>query len=179
MGRKAKITNNYVSNERLRELIIQYNDMNPNDNGEWLDRFEKTMKSKGKYESVRPWIDLRREKYSHPRKHTPEFEKVSNELFCAIYKIVKGRMSCFQGIPLEEREDVEQDCVMSVLQYINRYREDIESSAFAYTTQIINNAIKLHMGQDNDSRWCRCPWNEISDQCIALMYGVEEKEVEY
>jgi DNA-directed RNA polymerase specialized sigma subunit len=173
MGRKPKATD-YVSNARLRELIIEYNDINPNDNGEWLDKFEKTMRTKGKYESVRTWIALRRQKYAQPRKHTPRFEKVSNELFKAIYKIAHGRIACFSGIPVDEREDLLQDCMLAVTQYINRYREDIESSAFAYTTQIINNAIKLHMGQDNDSRWCRQPWNDISDQCIALMYGVDE-----
>lgn len=173
MGRKPKATD-YVSNAQLRELIIEYNDINPNDNGEWLDKFEKTMRTKGKYDSVRTWIALRRQKYAQPRKYTPRFEMVSNELFKAIYKIAQGRIACFSGIPVDEREDLLQDCMLAVTQYINRYREDIESSAFAYTTQIINNAIKLHMGQDNDSRWCRQPWNDISDQCIALMYGVDE-----
>ena len=176
MGRKPKREakeTDYVSNARLRELIIEYNDINPNDNGEWLDKFEKTMKTKGKYESVRTWIDLRRKKYAEPRKYTPQFEKVSNELFKAIYKIAKGRVACFQGIPVDEREDVIQDCMMAVIQYINRYREDIESSAFAYITQVISNALKLHMGNDNDSRWCRVPWNELSDEHISLMYGVD------
>lgn len=174
MGRKPKATD-YVSNDRLRELIIEYNDINPNDNGEWLDKFEKTMKTKGKYDSVRTWIDLRRQKYSKPRKPTLKFEMVSNELFKAIYKIAQGRIACFSGIPNDEKEDLLQDCMMAVTQYINRYREDLESSAFAYTTQIINNAIKLHMGQHNDSMWCRQPWNELSDDHISLMYGVDEQ----
>lgn len=172
MGRKPKATD-YVSNARLRELIIEYNDINPNDNGEWLDKFEKTMRTKGKYESVRAWIALRRQKYAQPRKHTPQFEMVSNELFKAIYKIAQGRIACFQFNP-DEKEDLLQEVMLAVVKYINRYREDIESSAFAYVTSICSNAIKLYLGTDNDSRFCRLPWSDISDQCIALMYGVDE-----
>ena len=175
MGRKRTI--NYVDNDRLRELVVLYNDLNPNDNGQFLDKYESTMKKKGKYESVRTWIALRREKYSKPRKYTPEFEKVSNELFCAIKRIVEGRVSCF-SIPFEEKEDLIQECLLTVLTYINRYREDMESSAFAYITQLINNAVALYMGQDVDSRWCRLPWNEVNDQCMALMYGSEDKNEE-
>ena len=179
MGRKPKReakSSDYVSNDRLRELIIEYNDTNPADTGEWLDRFERTMKTKNKYESVRTWIALRRQKYAKTREYTPRFEKVSDELFKAVYKIAQGRIACFSGIPADEKDDILQDCMLAVTQYINRYREDIESSAFAYVTQIISNALKLHMGQDNDSRWCRQPWNDISDECIALMYGVEENQ---
>lgn len=174
MGRKPKATD-YVSNARLRELIIEYNDINPNDNGEWLIKFEKTMRTKGKYESVRTWIALRRQKYAQPRKHTPQFEMVSNELFKAIYKIAQGRIACFSGIPVDERDDLLQDCMLAVTKYINRYREDLNSSAFAYVTEIISNALKLYMGYCNDSRWCRVPWNELSDEHISRMYGVDEQ----
>lgn len=170
MGRKRG--ENYVDNARLRELIIEYNDLNPGDDGKWLDRYEKKMTKAGKYAAVRPWIALRRQKYAAPRKYTPEFQKVSEELVCAINKIVLHRMRCFV-IPEEEKEDLEQECLLNVLTYINRYREDLETSAFAYVTQLINNAIKLYMGRDNDSRWCRIPWNEISDTCMELMYGSE------
>ena len=174
MGRKPKDTD-YVSNERLRELIIEYNDLNPNDHGEWLDKYERRMKTSGKYASVRDWIALRRQKYSRPRKHTALFEKVSRELFNAIYKIAKGRISCFKFNP-DEKEDLLQEVMFAVAKYINRYREDIESSAFAYITCICSNAIKLYLGKDNVSRFSRLPWHDISDQCIALMYGVEENE---
>ena len=172
MGRKPKDTD-YVSNERLRELIVEYNELNPNDHGEWLDKYERRMKTGGKYESVRDWIALRRQKYSQPRKHTAEFEKVSRELFNAIYKIAKGRISCFKFNP-DEKDDLLQEVMFAVAKYINRYREDIESSAFAYITCICSNAIKLYLGRDNDSRFCRLPWNTLSDEHIALMYGVEE-----
>ena len=170
MGRKRG--ENYVDNARLRELIIEYNDLNPGDDGKWLDRYEKKMTKAGKYAAVHPWIALRRQKYAAPRKYTPEFQKVSEELVSAINKIVLHRMRCFL-IPEEEKEDLEQECLLNVLTYINRYREDLETSAFAYVTQLINNAIKLYMGRDNDSRWCRIPWNEISDICMELMYGSE------
>ena len=172
--REAKDTD-YVDNKKLRELVIKYNDLNPNDNGEWLDKFEKTMKTKGKLPEVKDWINLRRKKYAEKREYTAEFMDVSRQLFNYIYKIVRGRVACFQGIPVDEREDVIQDCVLAVTQYINRYREDKDSSAFAYLTQIISNALKLHMGNDNDSRWCRVPWNELSNEHISLMYGVDEQ----
>lgn len=174
MGRKPKATD-YVSNSRLRELIIEYNDTNPNDTGEWLDKFEKTMRTKGKYDSVRAWIALRRQKYAQPRKHTPQFEKVSNELFKSIYKIAQGRIACFQFNP-DEKEDLLQEVMLAVVKYINRYREDIETSAFAYITSICSNAIKLYLGMDNDSRFCRLPWNTLSDEHIAAMYGVDDKD---
>lgn len=175
MGRKKREhkETDYVNNSELKQMVIEYNDTNPADNGEWLDRFEKTMKTKKKLDSIAPWIALRREKYSKPRKYTPEFEKLSNKLFCAIEKIVRGRVACFT-IPQEEKEDLIQECLLAVLKYINRYREDVDSSAFAYITQIINNSIMLYMGNDNDSRFCRVPWNELSDEHISLMYGVEK-----
>lgn len=172
--REAKDTD-YVNNKKLRELVVKYNDLNPNDTGEWLDKFEKTMKTKGKLSEVKDWIALRRKKYAQKREYTAEYMDVSRQLFNYIYKIVRGRVACFQGIPVDEREDVIQDCVLAVTQYINRYREDKESSAFAYLTQIISNALKLHMGNDNDSRWCRVPWNELSNEHISLMYGVDEQ----
>ena len=177
MKRKPRDTD-YVSNERLRELIIEYNDLNPNDKGEWLDKYERRMKSGGKYESVRDWIALRRQKYSQPRKHTAQFEKVSRELFNAIYKIARNRIGCFQFNP-DEKEDLLQEVMFAVAKYINRYREDIETSAFAYITCICSNAIKLYLGRDNDSRFCRLPWNTLSDEHIALMYGVDENEERY
>lgn len=178
MGRKPKATD-YVSNARLRELVIQYNDLNPNDNGEWLPKFEKTMKTKGKWDTVKSWVTLRKKKYAQPRKYTPEFAMVSKELFESIYKIAQGRIACFPGIPVDEREDLLQDCMLAVTQYINRYREDMESSAFAYLTQVVNNAIKLHMGQHNDSMWCRQPWSEITDQCASLLYGYNDEDEPY
>ena len=101
----------------------------------------------------------------------------AEELFASIDTIVRRRVACFV-IPESEKEDLIQECLLIILTYINRYREDIETSAFAYVTQLINNAVKLYMGQDNDSRWCRQPWNDISDECISLMYGVEEKNEE-
>ena len=33
----------YVNNSELKEMVIKYNDTNPADNGEWLDKFENTM----------------------------------------------------------------------------------------------------------------------------------------
>ena len=133
------------------------------------------MKTSGKYESVRDWIALRRQKYSQPRKHTAEFEKVSKELFNAIYKIANGRISCFKFNP-DEKEDLLQEVMFAVAKYINRYRENIESSAFAYITCICSNAIKLYLGNDNASRFSRLPWNTLSDEHIATMYGVDYKD---
>lgn len=177
MARKKRTNEDgcYVNNKELRELVIKYNDLNPNDDGTWLLRFEKTMKSKGKWDKVKDWVEMRKSKYRNRKDEYPaEFLRVSELLFHHVYEIIRRRVACFSGIPFEEREDVIQDCALAVTQYINRYREDLNSSAFAYITEIINNAIKLHMGKDLDSRWCRCSWNEISNECMALMYGMEE-----
>lgn len=181
MGRKPKREakdTDYVDNKKLRELVIKYNDLNPNDKGQWLDKFERTMNTKGKLQEVKDWIALRRKKYAQKREYTTEYMDVSRQLFNYIYKIVRGRVACFQGIPIDEREDVIQDCVLAITQYINRYREDKDTSAFAYLTQIISNALKLHMGGYTDSLWCRMPWNTLSDEHISLMYGVDENDTE-
>lgn len=175
MGRKQKREGrdtDYVNNGELRELVIKYNDLNPHDDGVWLLKFERTMKTKGKWDKVKDWVEMRKKKYlAKDRKETAEFNRVSDRLFTHVYAITKGRVNCFPSIPSDEKEDLIQDCVLAVAQYINRYREDINSSAFAYITQIINNAIKLHMGQDNDSRWCRCPISEVAPENNRLYYG--------
>ena len=176
--RRSHKETDYVNNTELRELVIKYNDINPNDDGSWLDKYERTMEIKGKLDSVAPWIALRRQKYAKPRKYTPEFEKVSNKLFCAIKKIVEGRVACFNSIPIEEKEDLIQECLLTVLKYINRYREDLNTSAFAYITELINNGIKLYLGADNASRFCRLPWNDLTNEHRALLYGVDEHEEE-
>lgn len=185
MGRKRRSNDDgcYVSNKELRELVIRYNDINPNDHGEWIPKYEKTMKTKGKLDEVKDWLEMRKFKYAiRGYDVTPEFARISSKLFNAVYKIAKGRVACFPGIPVDEREDVTQDCVIAVLQYINRYREDVESSAFSYLTQIVNNALKLHMGQHNESMWCRCPMSEVAPENNRLYYGdngASEVEFEY
>lgn len=172
MGRKRG--ENYVDNARLRELIIEYNDLNPGDDGKWLDRYEKKMTKAGKYAAVRPWIALRRQKYAAPRKYTPEFQKVSEELFNMIDKIIRHRLTCFT-IPAELLDDLIQECLLTILSYINRYREDLNSSAFAYVTQLINNTVKLYMGRETDSMWCRCPMSDIAPENNKRYYGDTEE----
>lgn len=172
MGRKR--TTDYVNNKELKELLVYWLEHNPNETGEWLDKYEKTItKKRGIDENTAKWIKKRRELYATPRKMTPEFRICERKLFEAVYKIVQGRVACFQFKP-EEKEDLIQEIMLTEVKYLTRYNELMDTSAFAYVTSICSNAIKLYLGNDNASRFCRIPWNELSDSHIALMYGVAE-----
>lgn len=171
MSRTPKTTD-YVNKEELKELLIYWIEHNPNDDGEWLNKYEKTIgKKRGKVDAAtRQWIAKRRALYATERKYTPEFRIKEDRLFRDVYKIAEHRLRCFKFNP-EEKEDIIQEIMLTSMRYLNRYNELLDTSAFAWTTQIINNAIKLYLGQDNDSRWCRIPWNELNDQCISVYYG--------
>lgn len=172
MGRKRRTDSDgcYVNNRELRELLIYWIENNPNEDGEFLNKFEKTMKTKGKIDKVSEWIAHRRNLYSTKKPETMEFKIKENKLFEAIYKIVKGRVNCFQ-FNQEEKEDLIQEIMLTEMKYLNRYNELTDTSAFSYITAICNNAIKLYLGNDNESRFCRLPWNTLSDEHIAMMYG--------
>lgn len=179
MGRKKREhkETDYVNNQELRDLLIYWIENNPNEDGSFLEKYEKTMTTKGKLDKVSEWIEHRRALYAVKKQDTPEFHAKENRLFNQIYKIVKGRVNCFQ-FNQEEKEDLIQEIMMTEVKYLNRYNELTETSAFAYITSICTNAIKLYLGNDNDSRFCRLPWNTLSDEHIALMYGVEKNQIE-
>ena len=172
--REAKDTD-YVDNKELRNLVIYWIENNPNEDGSFLEKFEKTMTTKGKIDKVSEWIKHRRALYSIKKQDTPEFHVKENKLFNQIYKIIKGRVNCFQ-FNQEEKEDLIQEIMLTEVKYLNRYNELTETSAFSYITAICNNAIKLYLGNDNESRFCRLPWNTLSDDHIATMYGTDDKE---
>ena len=45
MGRPKK-NNDYVDNEVLKELLQKYIESNPADQGQWLEKYEKTMRTR-------------------------------------------------------------------------------------------------------------------------------------
>lgn len=171
MGRKPKTTD-YVDKEELKELLIYWIEHNPNDDGEWLNKYEKTIgkKRKGVDDVTRQWIAKRRALYATERKWTPEFRIKEDRLFRDVYKIAEHRLKCFKFNP-EEKEDLLQEIMITEVKYLNRYNELTETSAFAYITAVCNNAIKLYLGDDNASRFCRIPWNDLNDKCISVYYG--------
>lgn len=173
MPRKKK--QNYVDNSELRDLLVYWIENNPFEDGSFLDKYERTMTNKGKLDKVKEWIAKRRKMYSVKKENTEEFRIKEERLFRMIYKIVEGRVSCFK-FNNEEREDLIQEIMLAETKYLNRYNELLNTSAFAYISEVATNAIKLYLGNDNNSRWCRIPWNDLNDSCIAIMYGVEENQ---
>jgi DNA-directed RNA polymerase specialized sigma subunit len=83
------------------------------------------------------------------RKFIHEFEKIKDELCDMVIKITNGCINSFklrsQPKLIEHIDDIIQDAVINVFRYINRFDEERGSSAFAYVTQLISNAIKLDL----------------------------------
>ena len=83
------------------------------------------------------------------RKFVYEFKKIKDELCEMVIKITNGRINSFrlrsQPKLIEHIDDIIQDAVINVFRYINRFDEERGTSAFAYVTQLISNAIMLDL----------------------------------
>ena len=71
MGRPKK-TNDYVDNEVLKELLQKYIESNPADQGQWLEKYEKTMRTRtqnkpDKWAEVNDFMEFRRALYASTR----------------------------------------------------------------------------------------------------------------
>ena len=162
----------YISNKYLRELIIKFNHMNINDTGEWCDPYERKLENKklkktvteDKYILAKSFIKRKREeieelqhKYRNlgdeeRRKFNAEFDALKAEICDAFLKVINGRIISFKLIQTpayEDVEDIRQECMMTLFMYINRYDETRNSSAFAFVTQLITNAINLYLNEMN------------------------------
>lgn len=165
----------YISNKYLRELIIKFNHMNINDTGEWCDPYERKLENKklkktvteDKYILAKSFIKRKREeieelqkKYSNlseeeRRKFNAEFDALKAEICDAFLKVINGRIISFKLIQTpayEDVEDIRQECMMTLFMYINRYDETRNSSAFAFVTQLITNAINLYLNEMNEHK---------------------------
>jgi hypothetical protein len=165
----------YISNKYLRELIIKFNHMNINDTGEWCDPYERKLENKklkktvteDKYILAKSFIKRKREeieelqkKYRNlsdeeRRKFNAEFDALKAEICDAFLKVINGRIISFKLIQTpayEDVEDIRQECMMTLFMYINRYDETRNSSAFAFVTQLITNAINLYLNEMNEHK---------------------------
>lgn len=165
----------YISNKYLRELIIKFNHMNINDTGEWCDPYERKLENKklkktvteDKYILAKSFIKRKREeieelqnKYRNfsdeeRRKFNTEFDALKAEICNAFLKVINGRIISFKLIQTpayEDVEDIRQECMMTLFMYINRYDETRNSSAFAFVTQLITNAINLYLNEMNEHK---------------------------
>lgn len=165
----------YISNKYLRELIIKFNHMNINDTGEWCDPYERKLENKklkktvteDKYILAKSFIKRKREeieelqhKYRNlsdeeRRKFNTEFGALKAEICDAFLKVINGRIISFKLIQTpayEDVEDIRQECMMTLFMYINRYDETRNSSAFAFVTQLITNAINLYLNEMNEHK---------------------------
>lgn len=165
----------YISNKYLRELIIKFNHMNINDTGEWCDPYERKLENKklkktvteDKYILAKSFIKRKREeieelqnKYRNfsdeeRRKFNTEFDALKAEICSAFLKVINGRIISFKLIQTpayEDVEDIRQECMMTLFMYINRYDETRNSSAFAFVTQLITNAINLYLNEMNEHK---------------------------
>jgi hypothetical protein len=148
MARKK--SQNYVDNSRLKELVTDYIISNPNDNGEWLERYEKTMtrkhggKNDQRLSDALDFVAFRKELYSHPRPFAV-YESTCRELFPMLYKIIDGRMASYH---IFDNEDIRQDCMLALLKYLNRYDFRKATSVFAYVSEVVTQAINLHLQEE-------------------------------
>lgn len=173
--KQDKTDEGYISNKYLRDLIIKFNHMNINDTGEWCDPYERKLENKklkqtiteDKYILAKSFIKRKREEISElikkynnftdeeRRKFNSEFDALKAEICNAFLKVINGRIISFKLIQTpayEDVEDIRQECMMTLFMYINRYDETRNSSAFAFVTQLITNAINLYLNEMNEHK---------------------------
>lgn len=140
MGRKAK----YVDKDRLAYLVEMYVRSNPNDTGAWLDKYERVMKTRcrndpARWEQAKSFVRYRRRMYASPRP-TDMYGRICDELVPILYKIITGRLA---GMRIFGDQDKEQEAMLSVLKYVNRWDWRRKTSPLAYITEIVTQAVNL------------------------------------
>lgn len=147
----------YLEKQHLRDLIVEYNLTNLEDDGSWLDdylkrettKYNKGKMSKEEYDAKVSFVNQRKidtkakfEKYAamdetEKRKYNARFEKIRGELWIMFEKIARGRMAKM-GLHVQYADhlnDIAIDTVLSMFNYMNRYDSARDTSAFAYMTQ--------------------------------------------
>lgn len=160
----------YISNEYLRELIVKFNRMNIDDVGNWCQPYLSKLENKHnngkideeKYQQSLDFINRKQKqindlqaKYKafsdeERRHYNYELDKLKTDICDAFMKVINGRIISFKLVTTktyEDIEDIKQECLMTLFTYINRYDEERNSSAFAFVTQLITNAILLYLNQ--------------------------------
>ena len=171
MAKTKEKKEGYIDNDYLRNLIVKFNEMNYEDTGAWcepyLSKLEKKYNTgktdKDEYDAKKAFIlkkidkinTLRENYYSkwssdERRKFDTEFESLKKELCEAFIKVIDGRIISFKLIASKSQDDIDdirQDALFTLFTYINRYDAERNSSAFAFVTQLITNAIILDLNQ--------------------------------
>lgn len=171
-----KSTNNYIDNKKLREDLCRFILENPYDTGDWLEKNAKRSGNKEFCIKRRKHIDELQKKLSEMsdderRKYIDNYNVFRERFFKDIEKIVEGRMASYKSLwAREDFWDLKQSALIQCYQYMNRYDTDGKTSAFAYITQIISNALNLYLQLDNDSQWCRVPMKELEGNVGSKEY---------
>ena len=168
----------YVNNARLREVINLYNNLNINDKGDWCAAYLQRLSNKHSNQKVTDekfklgkefivnkvkTIEALQQRYAaftpeERRKFDLEFEKIKNEMCEYFLLIINGRSNSFKLRTSlrnpEDLDDIIQDALICILNYINRYDESRGTSAFAFVTQLATNSIILSLNQirENEKR---------------------------
>lgn len=171
----AKKKVNYVNNGELREQLVYYILNNPADDGEWLDKWYRTVGAKGKdfYEHRKNFLKNRKPVNQR------EFDIMADKFCRNVYKITEGIIAAYRLVNQKvynEYEDIVQECVMTVLQYCNRYDDRKDTSALAYLTQLAKNALNQYLKKFNESQVVRQEMPEWSDNSGFEEYFGEEND---
>ena len=73
-------------------------------------------------------------------------------------------------------DDMKQDCMVALLKYVNRYDYRKDTSAFAYVSEIVTQAINLHLSREKDAR---LDGNLVYEHELFDTRGVDEMDGEY
>jgi hypothetical protein len=170
--KQDKNSEGYISNKYLRELVVKFNSMNINDNGKWCDAYERKMDKKNangnikidKYEISKSFIQRKKQQIAalharyenfndeERRAFNSEFEEVKKDICEAFLKVIDGRIISYKLVQTpayEEIDDIRQEALMSLFTYINRYDETRNTSAFAFVTELISNAMNGYLKKMN------------------------------
>lgn len=141
--------------------------------GSWCPSYLKRLENKHsngkitdeKYETTKAFIlrkvkaiDELQAKYNdmtdeERKAYRAKFDAVKCELSEYILKIIHGRINSFRlhsSDSLRDRanlDDIVQDAYIAVISYINRYNDELCTSAFAYVTQLVTNSILFSLSE--------------------------------
>lgn len=83
-------------------------------------------------------------------------DKLKDEMCEYFLKIINGRINSFRlrsSGALKNHDDINdiiQDAFIAVMNYINRYNDELATSAFAYVTQLATNSIVFSLNEIKD-----------------------------
>lgn len=87
------------------------------------------------------------------RTYRQKLDILKNEMCEYFLKIINGRINSFRlrsNGSLKNHEDINdivQDAFIAVMTYINRYNDELATSAFAYVTQLATNSILFSLNE--------------------------------